>query len=178
MYTSKWGLNVELSSLRMIFSKLNKAGVRYLVVGGLAVVAHGYLRFTAGIDLFIDPESVNLAKAVDVFTELGFKPRAPVEMKNFINAETRESWVREKNLKVFSLWNPASPRTEVDIFVEPPLPFEKAEMRSKTFEVDDQLKMRVVGLDDLIQMKLSAGRRKDIDDVENLRKVRAALNEE
>lgn len=78
---------------------------------------------------------------------------------------------------VFSLWNPAQPGTEVDIFVEPPLNFEEAEKRSEIFEAGPNLKMCVVGLEDLVQLKLAAGRRKDLDDVENLRKLKAARNE-
>jgi len=35
---------------------LNAAKVRFLIVGGLAVAAHGYLRFTADVDLVLDPE--------------------------------------------------------------------------------------------------------------------------
>lgn len=38
-----------------VFKKLSRRGVKYLVVGGVAVVLHGYTRFTADLDLIIDP---------------------------------------------------------------------------------------------------------------------------
>lgn len=44
---------MKLSSVEAIVGALEKAGVRYLVAGGLAVVAHGYLRFTKDIDLVV-----------------------------------------------------------------------------------------------------------------------------
>lgn len=42
---------MELSAVTAIASALNDAGVRYLVVGGLAVNAHGYVRMTMDVDL-------------------------------------------------------------------------------------------------------------------------------
>ena len=44
--------------------------VRYLVAGGLAVVAHGYLRFTADVDLIVDLEPANVTRAVAALESL------------------------------------------------------------------------------------------------------------
>ena len=41
---------MKLESVSAIVEALNAAKVRYLVAGGLAVVAHGYLRFTNDLD--------------------------------------------------------------------------------------------------------------------------------
>jgi hypothetical protein len=43
---------------------LERAGVRYLVVGGVAVVLHGYLRTTLDLDLVIQLEPDNLDRAL------------------------------------------------------------------------------------------------------------------
>lgn len=43
------------SSIESLFGALNAANARYLVAGGLAVVAHGLVRFTADVDLFVGP---------------------------------------------------------------------------------------------------------------------------
>ena len=40
--------------LEPIFDALNRADVRYVVVGGLATVLHGYARLTADVDLIVD----------------------------------------------------------------------------------------------------------------------------
>ena len=169
---------MDLISIEKIFKKLSEANVRYVVVGGLAVVAHGYLRFTADIDIFIDLESGNVAKAIQVFSDLGYQPRAPVPITDFNDEEIRTFWIQTKNLKVFSLWNPDQLATEVDIFVEAPMDYCEAEKNSSIFEAGSGLNMRVIGLEDLIHLKLTAGRRKDIDDVENLRKLKAVRDEE
>jgi hypothetical protein len=42
---------MKLSAFEAVAKVLADAGVRYLVVGGLAVNAHGYIRFTADIVL-------------------------------------------------------------------------------------------------------------------------------
>lgn len=51
---------MKLTSCEAIFRALNEAGVRYLLVGGLAVNAHGYLRFTKDVDLTIDIEYLRM----------------------------------------------------------------------------------------------------------------------
>lgn len=50
--------------------ELNRRGVRYVVVGGFAVWAHGYPRHTADIDLVIDPAPDNEAGAFDALATL------------------------------------------------------------------------------------------------------------
>ena len=53
---------MEKHSVDAIVGALNMANVRYLVAGGLAVVAHGYVRFTADIDLIVDLEPANVTR--------------------------------------------------------------------------------------------------------------------
>ena len=90
-------------SVEHIVRALNGASVRYLIARGLAVVAHGYLRFTADIDLILDLDEDNAKRALAALKALGYCPRAPVEMEEFADAQTRARWVREKKLAVFSL---------------------------------------------------------------------------
>jgi hypothetical protein len=51
---------------------LNKQEVEYLVVGGYAVVIHGYPRLTGDIDLWIKPTIENSRKVVKVLEQFGF----------------------------------------------------------------------------------------------------------
>lgn len=165
---------MERNDLEKIFTGLNTARVRYLVAGGLAVVAHGYVRFTADVDLFVQLEQSNLVNAMTVFQNLGYVPRAPVDIMDFADASKRSIWLQDKNLKVFSLWNPGAPATEVDIFVESPLDFESAMRRAVFFDFGDGISVPVVGIDDLIAMKQRANRPQDNHDIEQLRKVKDA----
>lgn len=43
---------------------LAECGVRFVVVGGVAVVIHGHPRLTADIDLVIDLEAANARRAI------------------------------------------------------------------------------------------------------------------
>ena len=58
--------------LKEFLGLLNKHKVRYLVVGGYAVGAHGYPRYTGDLDVFVDAEPQNAARVVRAFQEFGF----------------------------------------------------------------------------------------------------------
>jgi hypothetical protein len=53
-----------------------------MVVGGVAVVLHAYLRATADLDIFLDLEQTNLDLALDFFERQGFRPRAPIPLRS------------------------------------------------------------------------------------------------
>src|SRR5947209_2082220 len=110
------------SDFHEIFSALAVARVRYLVVGGVAVVLHGHPRLTADLDLVIALDEANTRSALRALGALGFRPRAPVSADDFAVASIRRSWIEEKGLHVFSLWSPQMPATEIDLFVEEPFP--------------------------------------------------------
>jgi hypothetical protein len=59
-----------------IVEGLNAAGARYLIAGGLAVVAHGHVRFTADVDIVLDMSGANLERAIRALGGLGYRPRA------------------------------------------------------------------------------------------------------
>jgi hypothetical protein len=97
---------VEQHALECIFRGLNEAGVHYLVLGGLAVVAHGYARLTMDVDLVLSFDADNMTRAVAVFRDLDFRPRAPVPFTDFADEEKRRLWFEEKHRRVFSVWSP------------------------------------------------------------------------
>jgi hypothetical protein len=65
---------VKLTSFEAIVRALNGAGVRYLIAGGLAVNAHGYLRFTKDADFIIQLIPDNIARAFAALGTLGYTP--------------------------------------------------------------------------------------------------------
>ena len=93
-----------MSLFEPIFEALNRAQVRYVVVGGFATVLHGHARLTADIDLVIDLSPEEVRKALDILTGLGFRPRAPVAALAFADPATRYQWIHEKGMRVFSMW--------------------------------------------------------------------------
>jgi len=52
----------ESSDLLRICGSLNQAGVRYIVIGGIAMVVHGFNRATENIDLLVDRAADNIAR--------------------------------------------------------------------------------------------------------------------
>jgi len=62
---------MKVDDVRTILSALNDANVRYLIVGGLAVVAHGYVRFTQDIDLVVQLERENVLRAMSALMAIG-----------------------------------------------------------------------------------------------------------
>ncbi len=163
---------MEKRSVESIVAALNAADVRYLIAGGLAVVAHGYVRFTADLDLILDLDSANVRRAIAALTPLGYRPRAPVAMDDFADPGKRAEWARERGMTVFSLSSSSHPATEIDLFVELPLDFEAAHRNAVRMEVAPNVRATIIGVSDLIRLKKRAGRPQDLLDVEKLQALR------
>ena len=155
-----------------IFEALNAADARYVVVGGVATVLHGFARLTADVDLIVDLDPAQALKAVRALSGLGLRPRAPVPAESFADPEQRRRWIKDKGMRVFSMWDPVTPLREVDLFVEHPIPFDELWKRSKIVRLS-QTSVRIASIADLIQMKLLAGRPEDLQDIEALRLILA-----
>jgi hypothetical protein len=164
------------SDLERIFAALEASGSRYLVVGGVAVVLHGHPRFTADLDLAIALDRPNIEAVLSALEQLGYRPRAPVALRSFIDPEQRADWVRTKGLTVFSLWSAELPGTEIDLFVAEPLPFEPAWARRLRAGLSG-VTVSVASLEDLIEMKRRVGRPQDLDDVRQLEAIARELEQ-
>lgn len=158
------------NELLAILTGLAQERVRFLVVGGVAVVLQGHPRFTADLDRVIDLERDNATKALGVLAGKGFRPRPAVALLDFADAEVRRAWVEEKGLTVFSLWSPNAPGTEVDLFVEEPFDFDSAYARAD-FVALGGTSVPVLSVADLIELKRKVARPKDLADVEALEEI-------
>lgn len=159
-----------------VFREFNKRKVRYLVAGGVAVTLHGNPRFTKDLDLFIDPGEDNVRRAVEAFKTLGFRPRVPVKAEEFISADNRARWQREKGMLAFTFVNPKNPFENVDLLFSAPMSFEGAYRRKKVFR-SKNIPIPTVAVQDLIRMKRKAGRPHDLDDLAILDQVAQARKE-
>lgn len=158
-----------------ILKTLSDAGVRYVVVGGVAVVLHGHLRLTADLDLVVALERANVLAAIEALTAIGFRPRPPVDAKQFADPETRSQWVREKGMVVFSLWSPSYPGTDIDLFVDEPFPFEAFRERARVTNLYG-VSIPIAAISDLIAMKRSSGRPEDLADIAALERIALSLD--
>ena len=70
---------------------LEKEGINYVVVGGVAVVLYGYERYTKDIDLILDFSKENVNKFVNLMNTLGFTPRIPEDPQNLSDEKKGKS---------------------------------------------------------------------------------------
>ena len=153
-----------------IFEALNGAAVRYVVVGGVAVVLHGHVRATVDLDLIIDLSPDEARKAIDVLLGLGLRPSPPVDAIEFADPVVRERWIQEKGMQVFSLRDPDDPFRSVDLFTRSPIEFDELLSRSEIVDLGTQA-VRVASIPDLISLKRTAGRTQDFADIEKLEAI-------
>ncbi|MDR7192925.1 hypothetical protein [Luteimonas terrae] len=157
-------------NLREIFKTLADAEVDYVVVGGLAVIMHGYLRATADLDLAIGLSPDNARRGMASLSGIGLRPRLPVTLDDFADPAKRAEWRETRNMLVFPLWDPANPLRSVDVFIDEPIAFEHLLQQAVTKDLDG-LPVRVASIPHLIEMKQRAGRPRDLEDIGKLRQI-------
>ena len=160
---------MKLESFEAIVGALQDAGVRYLVAGGLAVSAHGYLRFTKDVDLVVQLLPDNIKRAFHALDTLGYRPLVPIVAEQFADAETRAGWIHDKGMVVLQFWSDAHRETPVDLFVAEPFDFDAEFERALVKPLHSVMPVRFVSIATLIRMKEAAGRSQDKIDVEYLR---------
>jgi predicted nucleotidyltransferase len=163
---------MDRKNIEAVFRALNDSGARYLVVGGLAVIAHGFLRVTKDLDLVLDFEPANVLKAVEALESLGFQPLVPVPFRAFADAENRRSWREDKNARVFQIWSDRFPTVRIDLFLDSPFDFGPAWQGAIRNEILPGLVVPFVGLEILLAMKREAGRPQDHIDIAQLERLR------
>lgn len=157
--------------MEAVIRSLNQAGVRYLIVGGLAVVAHGYVRFTKDLDLVIALDPDNTHRALEALRDLGYRPVVPVSLDDFADARKRELWIAEKDARVFPLHSEQHRLTPVKLFLQEPFDFQRAQASALHEELAPGVEAVFVGLADLLEMKRNAGRPEDLLDIARLEEV-------
>ncbi len=160
---------MKLASFHAIVKALDEAHVRYLVAGGLAVGAHGYVRFTKDADLVVQLAPENILRAFAALGAMGYRPLVPITAEQFADVVLRESWVRDKGMQVLQFWSDAHRETPVDIFVTEPFPFDAEYECALVKPLYGAIPVRFVTIPTLIRMKEAAGRPQDRIDIEHLR---------
>jgi len=148
-----------------VFRSLQKNKIRFAVAGGVALVLHGVVRFTADLDLIVDLEPENLRRFIQTMTELGCRPRNPVNVEDFLNPSIRKAWKREKGMDVFSFVDPAQPMILIDVFIEEKIPFREV-MPEIVPMTAKGITIPVISLRHLKRLKQDAGRPQDLADIE------------
>src|SRR5215208_2264162 len=145
-------------TLARLSSDLDERGIDYMVIGAVALLAHGYPRFTEDIDLVMTAEG--LQKFHDELVGLGYTPAFPGARKRLrsttdnvsIEVMTTGEYPGDGKPKPVSMPAPSEASTEID-------------------------GIKFVTLEKLIELKLASGisapdRLKDLADVQELIKIR------
>jgi hypothetical protein len=148
---------------------LHERGVAHIIIGGVAVAAHGYARPTMDLDIVPDPDHGNLKRLADV---LGDLQAAPAEGGDFAAAEfpmdagNVDDLAAGGNFRLDTVLGPLDVMQWVSGIDAENLYAELAGS-ALTFTLDG-LPLRYCGLGHLRAMKRAAGRPRDLDDLEQL----------
>ncbi len=160
-----------------ILTEIYQKGVKYLIVGGLAVNLHGIPRVTQDIDLIISMAPENIQKLITILEDAGYIPRLPINPIDLLDSEKTQRWIKDRNLKAFSFYHNTDSFKVIDLILSHPLDFELA-FKNKTVKLYNDLQLFLVSIDDLIAMKKGTGRQQDLSDIEMLERLKIFLEEE
>ena len=149
---------------------LLEQGVEFVLVGGMAVQLHGFLRMTYDVDLVLAMSDENLTRFIDAANSLGLNPVMPVPINSLRDASLIEQWHREKGMLAFALREPGPAGTVVDVLVRPDVSYE----RLLCDAVDGDLfgaQVKIASVAHLLEMKRIANRPKDQLDIAALEKI-------
>ncbi len=156
-----------------IFRELNSDDIRYIVCGEVAVNLYGIPRMTYDIDLLTDMDVQNIKKFIKLLKNWRFTPKLPVEIEDIADSKKRDKWVKQRNLKTFTLQNEDWAISEIDVIIDAPISYKDAE-KNKIVKVAGNVKIPLVSIKDLIKMKEGTNRKQDESDV---RYLKGKLNE-
>jgi hypothetical protein len=159
-----------------LLQSLSDEQVQYVLVGGLAVQLHGFMRFTFNIDLVLAMIDENLVRFIAVAKRYGLVPAIPVPIDSLRNASQIDpSQIdqvhREKGMLAFALREPHIGGSVVDILVRPEVPFDTLMTNAVAGELFAR-KVWIASIDDLLTMERIANRPKDQLDVAALEKIK------
>ena len=139
-----------------VFEELKRAGAPYVVVGGVAVVLHGYRRSVPDLDIAVSSNAHDASLAMQALFMRGFVPSVPLPLSM---------------VTVLRLFD-ASGR-EVDVVVRAQVSFDQLWPDSIEIPVGNTV-ARVASLSNLIRSKQLRSRTYDLDDIEHLGRITKA----
>ncbi len=141
------------SDFKDLLQSLHEHEVKYLVVGGYAVIHHSQPRYTKDIDIWVCPSSDNAGKLMHAFQAFGI-PLIELTEGDFATPGTQ-----------FSI---GVPPCEIDFLTSVPgLNFSDA-WEHRVSSDEHGFPVLYLGKDDLITAKKTAGRTQDLADIDEL----------
>lgn len=144
-----------------LLTTLVDGGVDFLIVGGVAVQAHGHPRTTKDLDILVRRDPENYKRLAAVLDELGAAPTAE-ELTGFLTLDPRDP-VGLARAGMLAVTTPAG---RLDVLNRAKGADEFDALRSRAIDLDFRGRtVSAVGLDDLLSMKRAAGREQDRRDI-------------
>ncbi|MEY4903972.1 MAG: hypothetical protein RLZZ292_1787 [Bacteroidota bacterium] len=151
-------MNIFFEEHQQVIRSLIKHDVRFLLIGGYAVMFHGYRRSTGDMDLWLEPTNENKKQFLLVLQDLGIEDE-DIEVLKEIDFSKHQ---------VFSFGE--EPQKIDFITYINQVAFEEA-YANKTVADFENLLLPVLNLRELILSKMNTGRKKDESDVEELQRL-------
>ena len=149
--------------------RLSGARVDFIVIGGVAVGVHGFVRATRDLDIVPDPDAANLARLARVLVEIdaehvGLGDLTPEELP--YDPTDPQQLAEGANFRLDTNLGP------LDIMqwvagIEADLAYSELAVQALTVRFRG-VEIRVCGLEHLRAMKSAAGRPQDLEDLRRL----------
>ena len=135
-----------------VIESLNRNKVRYLIIGGYAVVYHGHVRSTNDIDIWVDIREGNIKRLMTALDEFGFSVLKPKQADFAPN-------------QIIQLGYPPN---RIDIITSPAgVSFDECYASREQVDLD-MATVNFINLDNLLKSKRAAGRTRDLADIDEL----------
>lgn len=150
--------------LSRVINALEKANVRYALVGGYAVALHGAIRGTIDLDFVIALKKSQFTSLAQAMKEIGMVSRLPVTAEEVFNF--RQEYIDNRNLVAWAFVNQSNPLELVDIIIT-----HDADKINTVIKKVGNLTIRLATINELIKMKKIAGRPQDLEDIKALEQL-------
>lgn len=157
--------------LESLLRRLTAHGVDFVIVGGIAVIAHGSARITRDLDISYATDQANLDALGAAMVELGARLRGGPDPVPFVPDG--------RTLRRTQILTLATDDGWIDLLAAPSGSPPYAQLRARAARVIiGDIAVLVASLDDLEAMKRAAGRPRDLLDVEELEAIRRLQREQ
>jgi|GEM_PF-934025 len=167
--------------LPRLLSTLERHGVDYVIVGGIAALLQGASRPTADVDLLIDSSADNILRFLGVCKELRIRNRTGNEKldSSLAKRAAERDWYVSDVQDIF--WSAQSDAGPIDVLPTMAMSQGRASYESVVENADEvlittdpSLRVKVASVEQLIESKQTVGRKKDLVVVEELQQLAAA----
>ncbi|MEO5571438.1 MAG: hypothetical protein ABIT08_05175 [Bacteroidia bacterium] len=151
-------MDIFLDEHKKFLLLLLKHKTEFILIGGYAVIIHGYQRGTGDMDIWLKPDNDNKPKFIEALREHGIREEILVQVDKMDFTETKVMHIGEKPNKIDFL-------TKVQ-----GLKYGEADLEKKLIPLNDVF-IPVIDYHHLIILKMLADRPQDKADIDILQKI-------